>query len=79
MGRPLTVFIGSSASLAFLQFIRDLVAESIGASEFTDNALISRMHEVSQPSYEYTSSEVELDDATKLEYGQNYLIVVGRL
>jgi len=67
--------------LAFLQFIRELVAKSMPASEFTESPQATRMLEANQPTYHQSPSipNVELNDAIRLQYGQNFRVVVGCL
>ncbi|EXJ79525.1 hypothetical protein A1O3_07804 [Capronia epimyces CBS 606.96] len=74
------VFVGSSASLSFLQFIRDVVAGSMGISDFTHDTENTRMFEAAQSDPDrVTNSKIHIDASTKLQYGQNFCLVTKGL
>jgi hypothetical protein len=75
-----TVYIGSSASLAFLQFIRDAVSTSTsGNSRFEQDPSVKVMLEVAQPSQCNLGPDESLDASTKAQYGCDFRIIVSHM
>jgi hypothetical protein len=73
-----TVYIGSSASLAFLQFIRDAVSTSTsGNSRFEQDPSVKVMLEVAQPLQCNLGPDGSLDASTKSQYGCDFRITVS--
>ncbi|PNS21552.1 Regulator of drug sensitivity 2 [Sphaceloma murrayae] len=63
------VYIGGSASLSFLQFIRDTVSQYVGPTQFTNDAKQSTMHEdtsVPTPLSPFMETNLSLDEKTRL-------------
>lgn len=46
---PLLVYVGGTASLSFLQFLRRTIRQQMGPSSFTENSRRNQMLEVSSP------------------------------
>ena len=73
-----TVYIGSSASLAFLQFIRDAVSTSTsGILRFDQDPSVNVMLEVAQPLPCNIGPDGSLDALTKSQYGCDFRITVS--
>jgi hypothetical protein len=74
---PCSVYIGGSASISFLQLLRDTVTQSLGPSQFSHNAKTGSMLEskaqVDNPSY----SENPLSLDKKLALVGVYDVAVG--
>ncbi|KAI1336032.1 hypothetical protein F5Y15DRAFT_395765 [Xylariaceae sp. FL0016] len=76
------VYIGGAASLSFLQFIRETVAEQIGPSQFTHNEETDRMLEtksLESATATLVPSVVELDPQEKLSYLEIFNAATGGL
>jgi hypothetical protein len=59
-----------------LQLVRDTVAKSIGASEFTNSATRDQMLEAELRSSTESSADLEIDWQRKLELAESFLAAV---
>lgn len=68
------MYIGAAASIAFLQFVRRVVAEQIGPSDFSHSKDSEKMLEIETP--KPTDRAMEITAEQKLQFLQCYFSVV---